>query len=77
MPRNHAGLFSTLYTCSSFSRYTLFTSEFISIYFMICPAYQPLSHGCFYTAITFKYTAAGILIQPCERMIITQAVDSD
>jgi hypothetical protein len=80
MPRNHADLLITLYMSSSLSRYMLFTSEciiIIIIYFMICEAYQPTSHNSFHTAIIFKYAAAAIWIQPCERMIITRAVDSE
>jgi len=77
MPRNPAGVFITLYMRSGFSRYMLCTSEFIIIYFMICEAYHLPSHSCFNTAIIFKYAAAEILIQSCERMIITRAVDSD
>jgi hypothetical protein len=78
MPRNPAGVFITLYMRSGFSRYMLFTSEsIINFYFMICEAYHLPSHSCFNTAVIFKYSAAGILIQSCERMINTRAVDSD
>jgi hypothetical protein len=77
MSRNHVGVFITLYTRSSFSRYMLCSSVFIIIYFMICEAYQPPSHSFYHTAIIFKYVAAGILIHPCERMIITRAVGCD
>ena len=77
MPGNHTGLFITLCMRSSFSQYMLFISEFITIYFMIYEAYQPPSNSCFHTAIIFQYAAAENLIQPCERMIITRAVDSE
>ena len=77
MPRNHTGLFITLYMRSSFSQFMLFISVFIIFYFMIYQAYQPNSNSCSHTAIIFKYTAAENLIQPCERMIINRAVDSD
>jgi hypothetical protein len=70
MPRNHGGIFITLYMRPSLSQYMLFMSEFIIIYFVICEAYQPLSHSRFHTAIIFKCAAAENLIQPCERLII-------
>jgi hypothetical protein len=54
MPRNYAGFFITLYMRCSFSRYMLFISDFIIIYFMICEAYQPTSHSCFHTSIIFN-----------------------
>ena len=69
--RNHAGMFVTLYMHTMFSRYMLFTSEFIIIYLMIREAYQTPSHSCFHTAIIFKYATAEILIKTCERMIIS------